>query len=211
MINKKLDLIISMALLSSACLTGCSNPFKPSVSEGEVTVKTNTVAVEINLASELTTLKYKYTDVGKYEKDSKQINLFGESIDIPLTQDSIIFTYGGTICVGFDLKDGFEQKCDTKKKILKITIPEPKVLSHTPNPEVEHPYSVEKSKFLKPSQDEVIEGYQNAMAAFRQQKEEELMNDSEVIDDAKKQFKETCEILLKNNPDGKGYDIIWKE
>lgn len=184
-------------------ITGCGKK------EPEEAVRSLNISGTISAAKELTTLKYEYTDFGVYEKEANQVSLpvLG-TVDVPLTKDQLIFTFGGTISIGFDLNDVTETVDDTAKTIT-IEIPEPTVLSHTPNHDVEQVYSLQQS--ITTSTTDQIQNYSNKIAELRKEKEDVLMEDQSVKDEAVKEFKDTVEgWLLKKDALVSEYTIIWK-
>lgn len=77
---------------------------------------------QLEAIGELGTVKYYYTNMGKYEK-----NLSVSGQNIPFTKTSFIISYDGTIKAGIDLKEiGFA----LRDKVIVVTIPEAKLLSH---------------------------------------------------------------------------------
>lgn len=77
---------------------------------------------QMEQAGELGTVKYYYTNMGKYE-NAKEIS----GVSIPFTNKSFIIAYDGIIKAGIDLQDVTIRL--EKKKIL-ITLPKAKILSH---------------------------------------------------------------------------------
>ena len=155
-------------------------------------MKSLNISSVISSARELTTLKYEYTDFGVYEEDTADIPLLGK-VGIPLTKNEFIFTYGGTICVGFQLKDVIPQ-VDVENKIITIEVPEPIVLSHTPNHDSDGVYVI-KNSILTSSQEEIT-SYEDAKEQLRKEKEETLMKDKSIKENAVKEYKEMCEAWL---------------
>lgn len=77
---------------------------------------------QIIAMSELGTMNYSYTELGKYETKS---DFYG--VTIPFTTNSFILTYEGTIKAGVDMS---EAKVAVKDKNVTITLPKAKILSH---------------------------------------------------------------------------------
>lgn len=74
--------------------------------------------------SELVTLRYKYSKVGKFENSKK---IFGATI--PFTKKSFILTYDGEMAIGLDLKKS-RTITDEKSKSITIYVPNVKILSN---------------------------------------------------------------------------------
>ncbi|HAJ97565.1 MAG TPA: hypothetical protein DCO72_07500 [Ruminococcus sp.] len=162
--------------------------------EPQVDIKTLNVSSVISSARELTTLKYEYTDFGTYEREAEKIDipLIGKA-DIPMTKEEFIFTYGGTICVGFQLEDVVPQ-VDEENKVITIEVPEPIVLSHTPNHDADGVYVIKNS--IKTNTSEKITGYEDTKDKLRKAKEEALMAQEDTRKDAIKEYKKMCEAWL---------------
>ena len=144
--QKKIIILIAGMCLLSGCSNGSSEP--------EVIIKSLNIGSAISSAKELTTLKYEYVDFGQYEKGAEKVSIpFIGDKEIPLTKDEIIFTYSGTICVGFNLEE-IVPVVDEESRIITVKIPEPIVLSHTPNHEAEKYYEI-KGSVLTSRQDAV--------------------------------------------------------
>lgn len=80
------------------------------------------VEEKLQSVKELTSIKYKYTNVGSFENQSE---FYG--IKIPLTLKKFIVSYDGVINAGIDLEDS--QINVAEKKII-IKLPKSKILSH---------------------------------------------------------------------------------
>ncbi len=178
----------TMLLLVSACLLtcGCSQQKTESLN----------VFSAISTARELTTLKYEYMDFGTYQKDAETVSLpiIGEK-EIPLTKDEFIFTYGGTICIGFHLED-IVPVVDENTKTITVKIPEPVILSHTPNHEAEKTYVIKNS--VMTSTNEAIDAYEEAKNELQKAKEEALMQDESIKEEAIQEYKDMCQAWLLN-------------
>ncbi len=76
--------------------------------------------------SELATVSYEYTDIARHKKTEK---IWGYSI--PGTTSTILLRYSGVIKAGVDLHDA---KINVKDTTVILTLPAPKVLSHSVDP-----------------------------------------------------------------------------
>lgn len=72
--------------------------------------------------SELTTLEYHYTNMGKFEN---QVDFYGWKV--PLTKKSFIVAYDGVIRAGIDAS---AIEVDVRGKSVTVTLPQPEILSH---------------------------------------------------------------------------------
>lgn len=89
------------------------------------TVTEDVLHQQLEAIGELNTVKYYYTNMGKYEKN---LSLSGQNI--PFTKTSFIITYDGVIKAGVEL-GGIQFA--VKDKTVTITLPEPVILSHEVN------------------------------------------------------------------------------
>ena len=77
--------------------------------------------------SELVTVKYMYTAVGKFENNN---TFYG--YNIPLTKKSFLLIYEGSMKAGIDMKNIDVEVTDTE---IILKLPEPTIISHEINPE----------------------------------------------------------------------------
>lgn len=212
MMMKKVIIIAVAALLIVVTAFGIFSFFNKGVEiqTPEEVIHTLSVASSISSVQELTTLKYEYQDFGTYKREAQTVNIPGlGAAAIPLTKEEFIFTYGGTICVGFDLTD-IEPVVDEEQKTITIQIPEAKVLSHTPDHKKDHVYIISQS--IMSSTSEKIENLDDSRAELRKQKEEALMSDPKMIQDAVDEYKEMCKTWLINaDAEAEHYTLIFVE
>jgi hypothetical protein len=144
------------------------------------------VATVIRTEHELSTLTYVYSDVGRYETEKKKIGNF----EIPLTDDEFLFTYGGEIKVGFKLDD-VTPVVNEAAKTITVEVPEPVVLSHTPNHNVEHAYDM-KGVVLGTSAEDRFNGLDDCRDELRKDKEKLVIEDKEIQEKAIEEYKKMC-------------------
>ena len=151
-----------------------------------------------------------YQNFGTYERDAQTVNIPGfGSAAIPLTKEEFIFTYGGTICVGFDLTDIVPVVNEVQKTIT-IQVPEAKILSHTPDHTKDDVYIISQS--VMSSTKEKITNLDDSRAELRKQKEDELMSDKKMIQEAVDEYKEMCKTWLINaDAEAEHYTLIFVE
>ena len=193
----------AIAVLFAAALltTGCSSSKQSSLSIGSV----------IKTEKELSTLTYEYTDFGVYQVEAKTVDipLIGTA-NIPLTDDEVFFTYGGAIKVGFKLDD-IEPEVDEATKTITITVPEPTILSHTPNHDVEKMY-IPKERVLGTSSEERFNSIDDSRAELRKEKEKLVIEDESVREKAIEEYKQMCNSwLLAADPLTSEYTIRFVE
>ena len=89
---------------------------------GEAQVTSTIVKERILRINELSTVKYMYTNVGKFSQSN---DFYG--YEIPLTTKRFLITYDGTIKAGVDLQNADVSVTDST---VTLTLPPAKVLSH---------------------------------------------------------------------------------
>ena len=85
-------------------------------------ITSDTLFQQLRSVSQLTTVEYHYTNMGKFEKNA---DLNGWTI--PLTKASFILAYDGKITAGVRLDD---VKIDVAQTTITITLPAAEILSH---------------------------------------------------------------------------------
>lgn len=88
----------------------------------EPVITSDLIGQQLEAVSELATVEYHYTNMGKFEN---QVDFYGWKV--PLTKKSFIISYDGTIKAGVDLE---EVQVDVSGKTITVTLPEAQVLSH---------------------------------------------------------------------------------
>lgn len=97
---------------------------KAGVSRSKEEVTSDIVKEQLVSVKELTTLKYRYTNVGSFENDNE---FYG--IKIPFTTKKFIISYDGEISAGIDL-DKAKVDINDEKKSINISLPQAKILAH---------------------------------------------------------------------------------
>ncbi len=90
----------------------------------ETKVSSEIIKNQILSVKELTTLKYKYTNVGSFEN---QQEFYG--MKLPFTQKKFIISYDGEVNAGINLEEAQVSLNETDKKI-NIQIPHAEILNH---------------------------------------------------------------------------------
>lgn len=91
-------------------------------SEEENKITSDLLASQIEDISELATIEYNYTNMGKFENTS---TFYG--YEIPFTTKSFIVSYDGIIKAGIDMN---EVSIKVSRRIITVTVPEAEILSH---------------------------------------------------------------------------------
>ena len=120
-IRKMISITIVALILGAVCFLGGVLLAQRSHS-GKTTVTSDTLFQQLRSVSQLTTVEYHYTNMGKFEKNA---DLNGWTI--PLTKASFILAYDGKITAGVRLDD---VQIDVQDKTITITLPPAEILSH---------------------------------------------------------------------------------
>lgn len=97
---------------------------KAGVFKNKEEVTSDIVKEQLVSVKELTTLKYRYTNVGSFENDNE---FYG--IKIPFTTKKFIISYDGEISAGIDL-DKAKVDINNEKKSINISLPQAEILAH---------------------------------------------------------------------------------
>lgn len=118
-------LLLLILLIACGCFIG-GVIFQNNQPQEEVIPTINSIQIvnDIQSIGELATIKYIYTDIGKFE-NSQQF----KGYDIPLTTKSFILSWNGTIKAGVDTKEITINVNENNKTIL-VHISKAKILSH---------------------------------------------------------------------------------
>ena len=111
--------------------------------------------------------------------------------------------YAGEISVGYDVSQ-IEIKVDDSIKVVKATLPEPKIISHTTFDDQFEEYEIESSVWVSTNTQEIMAARQE----IKEQKETELMADTDFV----KSVRKNAELALKelvSAATGKQYDVAF--
>lgn len=115
-------LVSLAALLLTVCLCFGAGALWAAWDKGAPEITSDLLTNRIQQAQELVTVKYFYTNMGKFEEDS---NFYGWRI--PFSGKSFIVSYDGKISAGVNLS-----RASVKKEggQVVVTLPQPEILSH---------------------------------------------------------------------------------
>lgn len=124
------------------------NPFDPEDDD----TSGRLIGESIREISELATLEYDYTFVGRFKK-SRELDFAFVDVDIPFTEKKFIASFNGTIKYGINLKKLAEPKINNNKKTITFTMPEINLISHEIDLNSFYPWHEENNLFhpIKPS------------------------------------------------------------
>lgn len=169
---------------------------KSSLNKGETKISSEIIKNQILSVKELTTLKYKYTNVGSFEN---QAEFYG--VKLPFTQKKFIISYDGEVNAGINL-DEAEVSIDKKDKKISINIPKAKILNHSIDEDSLTIFDEKNSIF---NQLEVKD-----FSDFRKDEKKKVEKDLEekgFLEEADKKTKDAIVEILKINPLLEDYEI----
>jgi hypothetical protein len=171
-----------------------------TIIEENYTLTISNVKEVLKSASDLISTKYYYTDADTYENYKE---LFGKRV--PFTTDKVVFIYDGIISVGIDLAD-VDYEINNDNKVIVIILPEIKILSNEIDAEsFEFPY-MSDSVFNTTQMND----YTELIDKLKAEKAEELMDNSEFINEAMENTKGVLEQFLTASETTKEYMVIFK-
>lgn len=170
------------------------------IEEGNYILTISTIEEIVKPAADLITTKYIYKDADT-NKDYK--SFFGKNT--PGTKSEVVFTYSGTISVGVDLSK-VKYDIDNENKTINVSIPDVIIMTneidsssfkyYTVSESIFNPYNMGKSTDL--------------IAKLKSVKEEQIKNDKEFMDEARKNTQNVLKEFLTNANATKDYTVIFK-
>ena len=179
------SLIIAIILIGGSIYV--KNNFVP---KEETIISSETVESSIKEAKELTTLKYHYKNIASFENSQEF-----QGFKLPFTTKRFLYTYAGVIHAGVDL-DKVKVDVNNEDKIVSVTLPKSKILSHDIDENSVMFYD-EKNSIFNPLE---LEDYSN----FRKEEEAKVEKeaiDKGLLDEAYEQSKKAVEDILNINPE----------
>ena len=179
------SLIIAIILIGGSIYV--KNNFVP---KEETLISSETVESSLKEAKELTTLKYHYKNIASFENSQEF-----QGFKLPFTTKRFLYTYSGVIHAGVDL-DKAKVDVNNEDKIVSVTLPKSKILSHDIDEKSVMFYD-EKNSIFNPLD---LEDYSN----FRKEEEAKVEKeaiDKGLLDEAYEQSKKAVEDILNINPE----------
>lgn len=150
---------------------------------------------------ELGTVKYYYTNMGKYEKN---LSVSGQTI--PFTKTSFLISYDGIIKAGVELKEiGFA----LQDKAIIITIPEAKLLSHEVNQDSVQVFD-EKNSIFNGLTTEDVTGFEGEQKKIMEAKASSNGILEEAKTNAKNALQSIYQVLLTDDTYEEGYTLEFR-
>ena len=145
--------------------------------------------------SELATVEYNYTNMGKFEN---QATFYGWKV--PFTTKSFIISYDGKIKAGVDMT---QVEVNVSKKKIKVTVPKAKILSHEIDEKSIEVFDETKNIFNQIS----ITDY-NQFAIDQKDKMEKSVKEKGLLEEAQKKVESTIKTFIKSlNKSSIDYEI----
>ena len=129
----------------------------------------------IKPASELITTRYYYTDADIFE-DYKQV--LGRRL--PFTTNKTVFTYEGTVGLGFDFSE-ITVEIDSDQRMITLTLPAVHVVSNEINADSFRYFDVSNSVFNQTEMGDITD----LVAVLKGKTAERVMKDTDLLDQAK--------------------------
>lgn len=152
----------------------------------EETIGSDIVEKEILNISELSTIKYNYKNVAKYE-DVKKF----KGINIPFTSKSFLLVYSGYVKAGVDLEDIDISIKDDKNITIKMN--EAKILDNVINEKEAEMYDEDSGLFNKLKYDDLL----GVLSLEKEKIKDELIEDG-FLDEANKHTEKLVKNMLGN-------------
>lgn len=150
---------------------------------------------QIQDISELATVEYNYTNMGKFEN---QATFYGWKV--PFTTKSFIISYDGKIKAGVDMT---QVEVSVSKKKIKVTVPKAKILSHEIDEKSIEVFDETKNIFNQIS----ITDY-NQFAIDQKDKMEKSVKEKGLLEEAQKKVESTIKTFIKSlNKSSIDYEI----
>ena len=177
--------------------TEVEEPYRFIVEETKVT--TETVEQALEQASDLVTLAYRY----KSASTVSDVKKFFE-IELPFTESRSVFTYTGTVRVGYDLSAiGIDVDNDAKK--ITLTMPAQKIISN----EIDFDsfeFIVDESSVFNPQK---MSESTPAIDDLKKDAEKLVKGDEEFAAEAQKNAEVVLESFLRAAEIGDEYEIVF--
>lgn len=164
--------------------------------KNETKISSDLIKNQILSVKELTTLKYKYTNVGAFEN---QTEFYG--MKIPLTEKKFIISYDGEVNAGVNL-DEIDVKVDEKNERITVKMPKAEILNN---------FIDEDSLTIFDERESIFNQLKlNDFSDFRKdemKKTEKELIEKGFLEEADKKTKTAIEEILKINPLIEDYEI----
>ena len=180
-----------------ACIFFVVGRLWPS-SENPTTMTSDLLSQQIQSISELASVEYNYTNMGKYEN---QATFYGWKV--PFTIKSFIISYDGVIKAGIDMS---QVEVKVKSKKIQMTMPKAKILSHEIDEKSIEVFDETKNIFNQIS----ITDY-NQFAIDQKEKMEDNFKQKGLLKEAQEKAQSTITTFIKSSyPSLDDYEISFE-
>ena len=146
-------------------------------------ITSDLITQQLRSASELTTLEYLYTNIGKFEN-----NIDFNGWNIPLTTKEFVLSYDGVIKAGIDL-EALDVKVEGKK--ITVTLPQATITSHVIDEKSIQLFNESKNIFNQIS----VQDYVDFTKVLKEEKELDLETKG-LLEQAQEKSKEVLTTLI---------------
>ncbi|MFQ9921981.1 MAG: DUF4230 domain-containing protein [Beduini sp.] len=146
-------------------------------------ITSDLITQQLRSASELTTLEYLYTNIGKFEN-----NIDFNGWNIPLTTKEFVLSYDGVIKAGIDL-EALEVKVEGQKIV--VTLPQATITSHVIDEKSIQLFNESKNIFNQIS----VQDYVDFTKVLKEEKELDLETKG-LLEQAQEKSKEVLTTLI---------------
>ena len=194
-LNQTFKNIIIIILI--ACIFFVVGRLWPS-SENPTTMTSDLLSQQIQSISELASVEYNYTNMGKYEN---QATFYGWKV--PFTIKSFIISYDGVIKAGIEMS---QVEVKVKSKKIQMTMPKAKILSHEIDEKSIEVFDETKNIFNQIS----ITDY-NQFAIDQKEKMEDNVKQKGLLKEAQEKAQSTITTFIKSSyPSLDDYEISFE-
>ena len=165
----------------------------------ETTITRETVEEALAPASELATLTYKYKNASSV-KNVKKV----ASFDVPFTLSKTVFTYTGTIKIGFDLSE-IDIVIDNENKVITLNMPAFGILSSEIDTD-SFEFVSEQTSIFNPID---MSEYTEALNALKQETNQQVLDDEEFMTQAQKNAEAVLTGFLRAAGIDPSYEIVF--
>ena len=150
--------------------------------------------------SELITMNYRYKDVGSYTS----YKTWFDDEKIPFTTDYQLFTYTGTVKLGYDFSK-VTYSVDNENKKITVTLPEVEVIAN----EIDHDsFEVQDEKSSVFNQ-QSFDDFASVENELIEKKNAEVLADDEAVEEASQNAELIMKDFLQQNEKFDEYDIVF--
>lgn len=172
---------------------------KGGVFNSETNISSDIIKNQILSVKELTTLKYKYTNVGSFKN---QAEFYG--MKLPFTQKKFIISYDGEVNAGINLEEA-EVTINKEDKKVSIKIPKAEILNHVIDEDSLTIFDEKNSIFNQLEVKDFSDFRKDEM-----KKVEKDLKEKGFLEEANEKTKDAITEILKINPLLEDYSVEFK-